>query len=107
MQTLLTAAENFGFELNDAELQAASKRVKEADHNQMITPPLADDISTLWHAQPLQNAWNKRNEFWILDGAKYYFENANRFATEGFCPTEGQCFRWLNWVRGLLSPIWP
>jgi hypothetical protein len=35
---------------------------------------LADDIVYLWSHPIVQAAYARRHEFWILDGAEYYFD---------------------------------
>jgi hypothetical protein len=49
---------------------------------------LAEDIILLWAHPVIQNAFSRRHEFWILDGAEYYFERIKEATAPGFLPTE-------------------
>jgi hypothetical protein len=56
--------------------------------NTELTLPTAILIAKLWPRKPIQEAWAKRDEFWYLDAASYYFEHVERIGDPDFEPTE-------------------
>lgn len=49
---------------------------------------VADQIKQLWQSKAVQDVYARRNEFWILDAAEYYFTNIDRFVQDDYEPTE-------------------
>jgi hypothetical protein len=56
--------------------------------NTELTLPTAILIAKLWPRKPIQEAWAKRDDFWYLDAASYYFEHVERIGDPDFEPTE-------------------
>jgi len=86
MQTLLTAMEENGG-IPDAIAEVA-KIVKDATD---LDPGTADHICTLWQNKAIQAAFAKSQNANIqggVAGAKFYFDNAKRFAAPNFVPTK-------------------
>jgi hypothetical protein len=55
------------------------------DADAEFTMELATQISSLWRSDAIQSVYARKSEYWILDGAKYYFENAERIAEVRCC----------------------
>src|SRR5690606_9950588 len=53
-----------------------------------LTMDLANKISALWNDPGVQATFARRDEFWILDACKYYFQEVHRLAEEDYQPTE-------------------
>jgi len=53
-----------------------------------MSPEIAADVFLLWQSDAVQKAYSRRSEFWILDGADYYFGRCRDFAAKGFAPSE-------------------
>jgi len=53
-----------------------------------FTPEMAEKVTTLWKDPAIQEAYQRRNEFQLIDGAQYCFENAHRFASPSYSPTQ-------------------
>lgn len=93
MQSLLKAVTRFGLKL-DSELAPISERVLAAGKPDSVpeefimSPELAEDVVRLWKSEAVQQAYERRSEFWILDGADYYFAHCKEFAAKGFAPSE-------------------
>lgn len=93
MQSLLKAVTRFGLKI-DSDLTPASERVLAAGKPESVpeefimSPELAEDVGRLWKAEAVQEAYKRRSEFWILDGADYYFNHCKEFAAKGYAPTE-------------------
>ena len=49
---------------------------------------LADDIQILWESQPIQEAYERRNEFQIVECAKYFLTKVHEVMHEDYVPTE-------------------
>eukprot|EP00455_Lapot_gusevi_P040653 TRINITY_DN4617_c0_g2_i4.p1 TRINITY_DN4617_c0_g2~~TRINITY_DN4617_c0_g2_i4.p1 ORF type:complete len:379 (-),score=89.30 TRINITY_DN4617_c0_g2_i4:342-1478(-) len=88
MQTLVTAAtRRFGYTLAPENSEAA-ERVLGHDINLDMPETMGTDIEQLWKDEAIQRAYDQRNQFWLLDGAKYYFDNVQRFCEYDYTPTE-------------------
>lgn len=89
MQVLIKNAEileNFEPTLENSAIVDTAKTAVE------LTPEVAEAISDLWtREEALKRTWTRRNEFWILDAAQYYFDNAIRLADAEFEPNEEDC----------------
>jgi len=42
----------------------------------------------LWADEGIQQTYERREEFWCLDAAPYYFQEINRIAEDDYQPTE-------------------
>jgi len=89
MQTLIQTTEKFGYKFADAFAEYA-QRISEVkiEEEPLLTEALANEIDELWKHEAIQKTWQRRSEYWILECAPYYFENAKEMAKEGFKPSE-------------------
>lgn len=87
MRALIMASQNFGLELDDEGKQIVEQVNQHIDSTR-ASPELAQAIKTLFSKPQIQQAYERRNEFWILDAVGYYMEHIERFATAGYEPTE-------------------
>ncbi|CAM9183788.1 unnamed protein product [Chrysoparadoxa australica] len=91
MQTCLDAMTVVtGGTLTDEEDVAAAHRIRSVAEmdKEVLTEQIAQDVRRLWATEQVQAAYAKRDKFWILDAAAYYFEHCERFAAPGFEPNE-------------------
>lgn len=89
MQSLIEARENFEIGYSDGSpLIKLDALVSQLDADAEFTHELATQIMELWNSDVIQSVHARKAEFWILDGAKYYFENAERIAEDDFSPTD-------------------
>lgn len=92
-QSLLKAAARFEMKL-EGDCVGASERVLAAGKPEsmpeefIMSAELADDIALLWKSEVVQRVYARRSEFWILDGADFYFSRCKDFAAKGFQPSE-------------------
>jgi len=61
------------------------------DDNCSIPPPVVEAIQVLWPSEPIQQIFDRRDEYWCLDSIDYYFENVERFCDPEFSPNEDDC----------------
>jgi len=91
MSALITAAETFGLKFEENELKERIERIQDfisIPSIRRFPPQLGQDIITLWKHPHIQAAYARRNEFWLLDAASYYFANVERFLEDDYMPTE-------------------
>jgi hypothetical protein len=78
--------------LVDYEISVDAKTAKlvtqYTQNNTELTPDAAALIAKLWLRKPIQDAWAKRDNFWYLDAASYYFEHVERIGDPDFQPTD-------------------
>jgi len=89
MKALLQALKVFdSHEIRDEEDKKTANLIMNHDENSRLTPDMGDRILKLWESEAVQNAYSRRNEFWLLDSFPYYIKNLRRFCEEDYVPTE-------------------
>lgn len=89
IQSLIEARVNFGIEYEKGSpFVETDAYLAEIDADAEFNFELASKIIALWNSEAIQSVFARKNEFWLLDGAKYYFENAERLSEEDFSPTD-------------------
>jgi len=107
MQTLLKAGATYGFKLTgDAEIEAAKVLIKlVGDEEPELTMEVAEAINTLWKSTAIQQAYEKREEYWLLDSASYYFEHVFDFAKDDFLPSEDDIIMARARTTGIIETL--
>lgn len=89
MRALITATSTLGSGIHSSDSKALADRLADIDITTNYFPPdLADCVTKLWADADIKAAYARRNEFWLLDAAQYYFENVERVAEEDYVPTD-------------------
>jgi GTPase SAR1 family protein len=89
MQALIEARTNFNIEYEKgSKMEALDAELATVDADTEFTEELATKIQDLWQSDVIQSVFARKSEFWLLDGAEYYFENAQRIAEVDFMPTD-------------------
>jgi GTPase SAR1 family protein len=87
INTLITEANNFHYDFG--EYSDRVDAIEAFDTRNLLSVEVVNAISDLWyHSEAIRKTWERRSEFWILEGCEYYFENMTRFVEEGYSPTE-------------------
>eukprot|EP00732_Lithocolla_globosa_P005162 Lithocolla_globosa_v1_NODE_5173_length_1288_cov_37.358475.p1 type:complete len:357 gc:universal NODE_5173_length_1288_cov_37.358475:1243-173(-) len=105
MQVLLEQAEKFLYKFDD-EAVTHVERVKSFPLGSGTVPfsvELATSIDLLWKHDTVKKVYGRRNEFWLLEAAPYFFENIVRFAQEEFVPNDTDCINARVLSTGLSS----
>mmetsp|Transcript_60509 Transcript_60509/g.146164 ORF Transcript_60509/g.146164 Transcript_60509/m.146164 type:complete len:365 (-) Transcript_60509:63-1157(-) len=90
MNALVHATDNLLSGLKNPDSKALADRIMDID----ITSTFdfgaddADCIAKLWADPDIQAAYQRRNEFWMLDAAPYYFQSVHRIAEEDYVPSD-------------------
>ena len=96
MQAILTLIQEMSFvqenQLHDNdELADAVARVGKLE-DQNNTPEIiferADDIKLLWESEPIQITYERRNEFQIVECAKYFLSRVHEVLAPDYIPTD-------------------
>lgn len=88
INTLLTEARSFGYRFSEAH-QPLVDLVDAFDSHNLLTPEVADAIHTLWSSsEALARTYERRSEFWLLEGVEFFFSNIFRFTDSEYSPTE-------------------
>eukprot|EP00752_Nemacystus_decipiens_P001424 g1404.t1 len=88
MQGVLRAMDTFQISLGLAENSPRKKRVRELTEDTAFTPEVADDISSLWADPGVKETYDRQHEYWLLDAASYYFDNALRLGHPDYEATD-------------------
>jgi len=74
------------------------------DDDNHFTKEVANAIDFLWSKEPaIKKIWEKRNDFWIMDAAYYYFDNVLRFIDDDFELTEEDYVMSRIMTTGIIS----
>jgi len=90
MRALANATYNLGSGLKNPDSKALADRIMDID----ITSTFdfgsddADCVAKLWADPDIQSVYERRNEFWMLDAAPYYFANVHRIAEDDYVPSD-------------------
>jgi len=106
MVTLLKAAEELGFKLENKKNRGLVKNFLEADSEYFtgeINKAIAKDMSLLWKDAGIQSAYEKRNQFQLSDAVPYYLEHIIRIGEEGYIPTEQDVLRSRAKTTGIIE----
>jgi len=96
MQVLVNATENL--QLSDLVLEENKERFEAFKSEEVvarheISKELGQDILALWKDPGIQAAYERNNEFQLIDSAAYFFANIDRIVEEDYCPTEEDLLR--------------
>eukprot|EP00761_Pharyngomonas_kirbyi_P014571 gb/GECH01014601.1/.p1 GENE.gb/GECH01014601.1/~~gb/GECH01014601.1/.p1 ORF type:complete len:359 (+),score=84.59 gb/GECH01014601.1/:1-1077(+) len=59
----------------------------------LITPEVGEDIKELWKDSGIQRAYDRRNEFQLLDSAAYFLDDIDRIASPEYQPSQQDVLR--------------
>jgi len=91
MQCLIRACpEHGGSVAAEAEFAAVQKM---STTNTVINNEVGVMIKNLWADEGIQKCYSNRSDFWLIDSAKYYFEEIERIASDDFLPTQQDVLR--------------
>lgn len=68
-----------------------------------LTDVMAEDIKKLWTDPAILKVFEKRNEYQLVDGAQYCFENVDRFKDEEYVPTVEDVLRVRARTTGIVE----
>jgi len=91
ISALIIAAESFGLKFEEPDLKERIERIQDfvsIPSIRRFSTQIGQDIAILWKHPHIKAAYARRNEFWLLDAANYYFSNVERFSEDDFIPTE-------------------
>ncbi len=77
MRALVQACEAFGIQ-HDDEAIAIIKEINSFPDGARIPYELGLQIKTLFAKPSIQKAYERKSEFWLLDGVQYYIDNLGR-----------------------------
>jgi len=106
IQALCKAMKNLKIKYNNPAVnEPNAKLVLEVDHEEVTTleSHYTTAISSLWADSGLQEAWDRRREFQILDSAKYYFDDLQRLAAGNYIPNEQDILRARAPTTGIIE----
>jgi GTPase SAR1 family protein len=92
MQTLCQRCTDLGLEVAP-NLLADKRFFEEIKDCEEITEHMGAAIKELWHDPAIQQTYEKRALFQLTDSSKYFFEQIETVAAEGFIPSEQDVFR--------------
>jgi GTPase SAR1 family protein len=104
MKILVQATKKLNFEINP-ENEEIAKYFEEINAVEIdsFDKTFSEKIKKLWNDPGIQKAYENRNQFQLMDSAKYCFENADRFATSDYTPTEEDILRVRVRTTGIIE----
>jgi len=104
MKTLVHAANNMGFEFEEKNKPIANyfEQVSPVELEQ-FTMEMANNVKVIWEDAAIQQAFQRRNQFQLMDGAQYCFENVDRFTAADYIPNEIDVLRVRARTTGIIE----
>lgn len=77
-------------------------------HATLERPPLevAEAIENLWLSPEVQQAYQRRNEFQLVDSAAYFLSNVSKFTADNFVPSDQDILRTRVITTGIVKVWW-
>lgn len=90
IQTLVEAVTNLNIAVanDDALLKQQISAVQQLSADGKLTVEASQAIKSVWASVPIQEAYSRRAEFWLLDATPYYMREIDRIADPDFDPSE-------------------
>eukprot|EP00299_Pterocystis_sp_00344_P006391 c1821_g1_i1.p1 GENE.c1821_g1_i1~~c1821_g1_i1.p1 ORF type:complete len:347 (-),score=54.85 c1821_g1_i1:32-1072(-) len=84
MKLLIKQAATFEIEIGD---KAALQTISDLSDTVSVLHPSRAALKSLWNDPGIQQVWERRTEFQVVDSIKYFFDNIDRVAAEGYLAT--------------------
>lgn len=106
MKSIVTYALQYKMPIKEENLQYASilENTNTVDICE-LTEPITNAIKILWKDTGIQEAYKKRSEYQLPDGAAYCFENIDRFASKDYVPNETDILRVRARTTGIIETL--
>lgn len=88
MQTVIEAMGSLSIAFKDPSLTPISEKYSNLDTDATLTESMSYEIERMWKDEGLQECYARRDEYWVLDAAVYYFNNCIRLGEEDFVATD-------------------
>jgi hypothetical protein len=88
MQTVIEAMQTLEIKFADPELESVGAKYTDLDTDATLTEEMSYEIEKMWKDEGLQSCYARRNEYWILDAAPYYFDNVIRLGEDDYVPND-------------------
>ncbi|PBP22301.1 hypothetical protein BUE80_DR006863 [Diplocarpon rosae] len=72
-----------------------------SDPQMPLSPKVGVAILSLWHDASIEALMERQSEFYLMDSAPYFFEEANRITCPDFIPTEADVLRARTKTTGI------
>jgi len=104
MRTLVQAVRNMNLDLKEEnKLKAHYFEEVNPVELETFTIEMAKDVKAIWADPAIQDAYQRRNEFQLMDGAQYCFEHVERFAAADYTPDETDVLRVRARTTGIIE----
>jgi len=88
MQTILEAMDTLDIDVVKPELEEVVSTIRDLGPDSTLDVETAQKIADLWGDAGVQECFDRRAEYWLLDAAPYYLDEVKRLAEEDYDPTE-------------------
>jgi len=68
-----------------------------------FTSEMAENVKSLWADKAIKDVYQRRNEFQLIDGARYCFENVDRFVLPDYIPNATDVLRVRARTTGIIE----
>jgi len=104
MKALVQAAQKFGYDVAEANKEAATyfDEVNVVDI-EVFNQKIADSVKSLWGDNAIKQAYERRNEYHLMDSAEYCFANIDRMVKPDYCPTVEDVLRVRARTTGIIE----
>ena len=80
--------ETLSISFADSSLESLVEKYTDLDTDSPLTEEMSYELERMWLDSGVQECWDRRSEFWILDAASYYFANIIRIGEDFYKPSD-------------------
>merc|ERR1712196_522070 len=91
--------------LDEAQEEAANV-IHSQDHRprKLCDPDVVLALQLLWRAQAVQEAFQRRSEFQLLDSCKYFMDRLDSISANDYTPSDDDVLRARSRTSGVMTP---
>jgi guanine nucleotide-binding protein G(i) subunit alpha len=71
------------------------------DPQQPLDPRVGEAVASVWRDKSRERVLEHQNEFYLMDSASYFFDEAQRISTPDYIPTEADVLRARTKTTGI------
>ena len=105
MQTMIQAMERLKIQYQNPDSSDKAEIVLSVDLETiaMFQSPYVEAIKDLWNDRGIQECYDRRREFQLIDSAKYYLSDIDRIAEPNYLPTKQDILRARAATTGIIE----
>eukprot|EP01080_Neovahlkampfia_damariscottae_P006387 gene6387-10394_t len=109
MKALVAAAQKLGHSISDENNKAIAQKIHQIDQEALLnvskiyTEELGNELAALWADEGIQQTYQDRSNFQLLDSTEYFYSHIDRISKKDFVPNEQDVLRCRVKTTGIVE----